>query len=220
MSKLFPLPISLHRFFRTTAIIISLLLLSMAASSQSDSTSLLSTLGQALHWRLIGPFRAGRVTSVTGIPEDPTTYYFGTPGGGIWKTTDSGRVWKPIFDSVPIASIGAIAVAPSDSRILYAGTGEQTAGGGIYKSTDAGESWTNMGLSDVLFIHSIIVDHKNPDIVIVASAGERQAKTGGIYKSTDGGRSWTKTAAVDDQYSGFYDLNQTPDTAKDRKSVV
>ena len=185
----------------------------MAASSQSDSISPLSSLGQALHWRLIGPFRAGRVTCVAGIPDDPTTYYFGTPGGGIWKTTDSGRVWKPIFDSVPIASIGAIAVAPSDPRILYAGTGEQTAGDGIYKSTDGGESWTNMGLHDVLFIHSVIVDPKNPDIVIVAAAGERQADTGGIYKSTDGGKSWNKTAAVNDRYSGFYDLNQSPDVA-------
>src|SRR5215467_14055818 len=77
----------------------------------------------ALHWRLIGPFRAGRVTSVAGVPGDPTTFYFGTPGGGVWKTTDGGHVWHPIFDSVPVPSIGALALAPSNPKVIYVGTG-------------------------------------------------------------------------------------------------
>ena len=214
MTKQFSSAQTLLRSFHKIAIVTTLLLLaSTFISAQSDTKSMasISTLGQALHWRLIGPFRAGRVTCVAGIANDPTKYYFGTPGGGIWKSTDSGQVWKPIFDSVPVASIGAITVAPSDPRIVFAGTGEQTAGDGIYKSTDAGQSWTNMGLHDVLFIHSVIVDPQNPDIVVVAAAGERQADTGGIYKSSDGGKTWNKTASVDDQSSGIYDLNQAPD---------
>src|SRR5258707_9791953 len=91
-----------------------------------------------LKWRLIGPFRAGRVTAVAGVPGDPNTYYFGTPGGGVWKTNDAGQVWQPIFDKEHISSIGALAVAPSNPKILYAGTGEQTRGRGMYRSTDGG----------------------------------------------------------------------------------
>ncbi|MBV9073104.1 MAG: hypothetical protein JOZ10_05675, partial [Acidobacteria bacterium] len=166
---------------------------------------------QALRWRLIGPFRGGRVTAVAGVPADPATYYFGTPGGGIWKTTDGGRLWKPIFDSVPVASIGAIAVSPADPNVIFAGTGEQTAGDGVYKSTDAGRSWTSIGLKDVLFIHSILLDPRNPELILVAAAGERQSATGGIYKSSDGGKSWNKTLALDDRNAGIYDMEQAPD---------
>lgn len=184
------------------------------ALQTSSSTHPESNFGQALQWRLIGPFRGGRVTCVAGVPNDPTTYYFGTPGGGIWKTNDSGRVWKPIFDSVPIASIGAIAIAPSDPRILFAGTGEQTAGDGVYKSADSGTTWTNIGLKDVRFIHSVIVDPQNPDVIIVAGAGDRQTNTGGIYESIDSGKTWNKTLSVDDQDSGIYDMDRAPDAPK------
>jgi hypothetical protein len=92
----------------------------------------------AMHWRLIGLHRAGRVTAVAGIPGKPAIYYFGTPGGGVWKTVNGGRVWTPIFDDAHVASIGALALAPSNPEIIYVGTGEETAGNGIYKSTDAG----------------------------------------------------------------------------------
>src|SRR5580693_4631106 len=101
-----------------------------------------------MKWRLVGPFRGGRVTAVAGVPGDPNTYYIGTPGGGVWKSTNGGRVWRPIFDSVHVASIGALAVAPSASNIIYVGTGEQTTGKGLYRSSDSGATWTNVGLQD------------------------------------------------------------------------
>src|SRR5438445_4100596 len=111
-----------------------------------------ASLYDQLQWRLIGPFRGGRVAAVAGVPGDPVTFYFGSVGGGVWKTSDAGTVWKPIFDQQPIASIGAIAVAPSNPKILYVGTGEADIrsqigfGDGVYKSVDAGETWTNVGL--------------------------------------------------------------------------
>ena len=100
-----------------------------------------------MKWRLLGPFRGGRVTAVAGVPGDPTTYYFGTPGGGVWKSTNGGRVWRPIFDSVPVPSIGALTVAPSAPNVIYVGTGEQTRGKGIYRSSDSGETWSSAGLA-------------------------------------------------------------------------
>src|SRR5579864_1410409 len=98
----------------------------VAGSQFSDAQQPDAKQFSALQWRLIGPFRAGRVTSVAGVPGDPNTFYFGTPGGGVWKTTDGGQVWRPIFDKQHVASIGAVAVAPSDPRIVFVGTGEQT----------------------------------------------------------------------------------------------
>src|SRR5260370_17086794 len=103
----------------------------------------------ALKWRLVAPHRGGRVTSVAGIPGKPAIYYFGTPGGGVWKTTNGGRVWKPIFDDAHVASIGAIALAPSNPDIVYVGTGEETAGNGVYKSADAGGFFTTAPLNHI-----------------------------------------------------------------------
>src|SRR5205809_7750212 len=100
----------------------------------------------AMQWRLVGPHRAGRVTTVAGIPGKPAIYYFGTPGGGLWKTTDGGRMWKPIFDDVHVPSISALAVAASDADVIYVGTGEYLEGNGIYKSIDGGATWINVGL--------------------------------------------------------------------------
>src|SRR5689334_11413479 len=134
-------------------------------------------LFSGLEWRLIGPFRGGRVLAVTGVPGDSRTFYFGAVGGGIWKTTDTGMVWKPIFDSQRIASIGAIAVAPSDPNIIYAGSGEAdmrsdiSFGDGIYKSTDAGQTWTNVGLRDSRQIGRIVVHPKDPNLLYVAALG-------------------------------------------------
>jgi len=154
----------------------------------------------ALQWRLIGPFRAGRVISVTGVPGDPATFYFGAVGGGMWKTTGAGSVWFPIFDQQHIASIGAVAIAPSNPQVLYVGSGEADMrsdigyGDGVYKSTDAGKTWRNVGLRDSRQIARILVDPKNPDVVFVAATGHGYGPNAerGVYRSTDGGGTWRK----------------------------
>ena len=153
-----------------------------------------------LKWRLIGPFRGGRAIAATGVPGDGTTFYFGAVDGGIWKTTDAGVVWNPIFDKQPIASIGALAVASSDPKIIYAGTGEAdirsnlSSGDGVYKSTDAGQTWQNMGLRDTRQISRIVVDPKDAKIVYVGALGHAYGPNDerGVYKSSDGGAHWTK----------------------------
>ncbi|HKS68102.1 MAG TPA: hypothetical protein VJR26_12755, partial [Candidatus Acidoferrales bacterium] len=120
-------------------------------------------LYSGLHWRMIGPFRGGRSNGVTGVPGQPDTFYFGSVGGGVWKTEDAGRTWQPIFDKEPIASIGAIAVAPSNPGVVYVGTGEAdmrsqiSFGNGMYKSTDAGKTWTHIGLDNTRQIGRVLV---------------------------------------------------------------
>src|SRR5215831_67497 len=123
-----------------------------------------SALYDQLQWRMIGPFRGGRIAAVSGVIGDATTFYFGSVGGGVWKTTNAGTTWVPIFDSQPIASIGAIAVSPSNPNVIYVGTGEADIrsqigfGDGVYKSTDAGKTWQNIGLRDTRQIACIRVD--------------------------------------------------------------
>jgi photosystem II stability/assembly factor-like uncharacterized protein len=158
-------------------------------------------LFSGLQWRMIGPFRGGRVVAVTGVSGDGTTFYFGSVGGGIWKTIDAGVTWTPIFDGQPIASIGALEVAPSNPNILYAGTGESdirsdlSSGNGVYKSTDGGATWKNVGLRDSRQISRIVVDPTNADVVYVGALGHAYGPNDerGVYKSTDGGQTWTRT---------------------------
>ena len=158
------------------------------------------SLLNGLEWRLIGPFRGGRVLAVTGVPGDPYTFYFGAVDGGVWKTQNGGVTWSPIFDQQHIASIGAIAVAPSNSNIIYTGTGEAdmrsdiAVGDGVYKSTDAGQTWTNTGLRDSRQIGRILIDPAEPDLVYVAALGHAYGpnEQRGVYRSKDGGRSWQK----------------------------
>jgi photosystem II stability/assembly factor-like uncharacterized protein len=153
----------------------------------------------ALRWRLIGPFRAGRVSAGAVDPSDPDTYYFGTPGGGVWKSTNAGQTWTPIFDRTGMASIGALAISSSNPQIIYAGTGEETRGDGVYKSTDGGKSWINIGLRDTHYIGSIVISATNPDELVVGAIGDRTpSQDRGVFRTTDGGRTWTKVLFVDD----------------------
>ncbi len=153
-----------------------------------------------LKWRLIGPFRGGRAVAVAGVPGDSTTFYFGSVNGGVWKTTDAGTVWTPIFDGQPVGSIGALAVAPSDTRIIYAGTGESdirsslSSGNGVYKSADGGATWHHVGLEDTRQISRIVIDPQNAETVYVGALGHAYAPNDerGVYKSTDGGAHWMR----------------------------
>ena len=172
-----------------------------------------------MRWRQIGPFRAGRVSAVAGIAGNPAVYYMGTPGGGVWDTTDGGMVWKPIFDQEHIASIGAMEVAPSNSKIIYVGTGDVSdvggavnQGDGMYKSTDGGKIWEHIGLDDSRHIGAIWIDPKNADTVIVAALGHTYApnQERGIFKTTNGGKTWKKVLYKDDT-TGAIDVAFAPD---------
>ncbi len=157
-------------------------------------------LYSGLSWRLVGPFRGGRVNGVSGVQGHPDTFYFGSVGGGVWKSADAGRTWKPVFDSQPVASIGAIAVAPSDTDVVYAGTGEAdmrdsiSFGNGVYKSSDAGRTWRHIGLADTRQIGRVVVDPKDAAVVFVAALGHAYGPNPerGVYRSRDGGASWEK----------------------------
>jgi photosystem II stability/assembly factor-like uncharacterized protein len=185
-------------------------MLAAACAPIASAQQISSDMYSVMRWRLIGPHRAGRVTAVAGIAGQPNEYYFGTPGGGVWKTTDGGRVWKPIFDDAHVASIGAIAVAPSQPRTIYVGTGEQTRGSGVFKSTDAGATWTNVGLVDIHYIDAIFVDPSDANVVLVAASGDPQASPArGVFRSTDGGKTWTKALFKDDR-TGAWDMAFEP----------
>jgi len=190
---------------------IARLLFVLSIVTTSTAQEIPSNILQAMQWRLIGPHRGGRVTSVSGVSSQPAVYYIGTPGGGVWKTEDGGQVWKPIFDQEHVASIGAIVVAPSDPKVIYVGTGEQTQGNGVYKSTDAGLTWTNIGLRETHIITGIVVDPRNADVVLVAAAGDHWSGTErGIYKTTDGGKNWLKVLYKDEE-TGVPDIEADPD---------
>jgi photosystem II stability/assembly factor-like uncharacterized protein len=172
---------------------------------------------QGIEWRLVGPFRGGRVLAVTGVPGEPSTYYFGAVAGGVWKTTNGGLSWEPVFDKQPISSVGAIAIAPSDRNVLYVGTGEAcirgdiSYGDGVYKSTDAGKTWTNVGLKDTRHIGRIAIDPTNPDRVFVAALGHAYGTNTerGLFRSTDGGKSWQKVLYKDEK-TGAIDVVFAP----------
>ncbi len=171
----------------------------------------------ALRWRSIGPPRGGRVLPVTGVRGEPELYYFGSVGGGVWKTTDAGRTWNPIFDSQPVASIGAIAVAPSNPNVIYVGSGEAdmrssiSTGNGMYKSTDGGKNWTRIGLTDSRQIARILVDSSDPDRVWVAALGHAYGPNAerGVFRSGDGGKTWQRILFKDEN-TGAIDLAFEP----------
>jgi photosystem II stability/assembly factor-like uncharacterized protein len=163
-----------------------------------------------MRWRMIGPFRGGRTVAAVGIPSQPNVFYIGVNNGGVWKTTDAGRTWVPIFDDQPTGSVGALAIAPSDPNVIYAGCGEGlqrpdlATGDGMYKSTDGGKTWTHLGLRDGQQIPAIAVDPGDPNRLFVAVLGHPYGpnEERGIFRSTDGGRTFAKVLYRDENTGG------------------
>ena len=179
--------------------------LTLSAAAPPGPARVDPTQFQELRWRLVGPFRGGRVLAVAGVPGEREHFYFGSVNGGVWETTDAGRTWRPIFDAQPIGSVGAIALAPSNPRVLYVGTGEAdmrsdiAQGNGAYKSTDGGRTWSHIGLADTQQIGRIVVDPRDPDRVFLAALGHPYGPNAerGVFRSTDGGKSWHKVLFKD-----------------------
>jgi len=192
--------------------------LALRATAQSSVTDYFSDM----RWRLVGPHRAGRIWCVAGVPGDPSVYYAGTPAGALWKTTSGGTTWTPVSDDLPVTGIGAVAVAPSRPDTVYIGTGSNTLGNGVYRSDDGGATWRQAGLTDTKFITGLLIDPRNPDIVI-AGAGSGgnfgsmvfynndPSAARGVYRTDDGGRTWAHTLFVDDATSAI-DLAMTADS--------
>src|SRR5438270_8254208 len=159
----------------------------------------------SLRFRYIGP-EGNRTYAVVSVPGDPLVYYAGAASGGIWKTSDGGIHWEPIFDDQPVSSIGSLAIAPSDPNVVWAGTGEPfirshiSVGEGIYKSTDAGKTWAKMGLDNTGRIARVVVDPRDPDRVYVAALGYGYGPQPdrGIFRTSDGGKTWEKVLFVND----------------------
>lgn len=186
--------------------------LSFVATEAQKKTTTSTTLSfdQALYsgikWREVGPYRGGRSSTVTGVPGNPNLYYFGTVGGGVWRTKDAGQSYENITDKYFGGTIGAVAVAESDPNVIYVGEGEQTlrnnvsSGWGVWKSTDAGTSWKHIGLSDSRHISRIRIHPKNPDVVYVAAMGNlwKPNEMRGIYRSVDGGTTWKKVLYINE----------------------
>jgi photosystem II stability/assembly factor-like uncharacterized protein len=198
---------------RSRLVVFAFLLGSFLAAANVFAQEVDKSLLNGLKWRLVGPFRGGRVEAVAGLPDEPNVYYFGAVAGGVWKTTDSGVNWRPIFDHESNLSIGAIGIAPSDHNIIYVGTGEPclrnniTFGDGMYKSTDGGESWKHIGLNDTQHISKVLVDPRNPNLVFVAAVGHASGPNTerGVFRSEDGGKTWNKVLYRDEN-TGAVDL--------------
>jgi photosystem II stability/assembly factor-like uncharacterized protein len=184
-----------------------------ATSAQQYDQKLFSEM----RWRCIGPFRGGRTVAISGVPQQPNVFYMAPVNGGVWKTTDYGNTWNPIFDDQPTGSVGALAVAPSDPNIIYVGSGEGlqrpdlATGDGVYKSTDAGKTWTHLGLRDAQQITAILVDPKYSNRVFVAVEGHPYGPNTerGVFRSTDGGNSFEKVLYKDEN-TGAADLAFDP----------
>jgi photosystem II stability/assembly factor-like uncharacterized protein len=207
---------------RGTALLIALGTIAVARAQTVDP----ARYGH-LRWRHVGPFRGGRTVGAAGVVQQPNVFYVGVNNGGVWKTTDYGQTWTPIFDDQPTQSIGAVAVAPSDPATLYVGSGEGlqrpdlSVGDGIYKSTDAGRTWQHLGLSDARQIGAILIDPQNPDRVFVAALGHPYGANDerGVFRSTDGGRSWQKVLYKDEN-TGAIDLAFDPSNARTVYAVL
>lgn len=195
--------------FRPAIVLFGLLSATVVGWAQGPP-SVEAGLFQEMRWRNIGPHRASRTKALDGVPGQPHTFYIGVVNGGVWKTTDAGRTWVPIFDDQPTGSIGALAVAPSDPNVIYVGTGEAqqrpdlATGDGMYKSVDAGRTWTHLGLRDSQQIAQVVVDPRNADRLFVAALGHPYGPNTerGIYRSLDGGRSFERVLYRDENTGG------------------
>jgi photosystem II stability/assembly factor-like uncharacterized protein len=189
---------------RSTLTLLAAIALAAAASAQRPDQA---AKPEGLRFRFLGPAAGNRIAAIVGVPGNPGVYYAGASSGGVWKTTDAGLNWKPIFDGQPVAAIGALALAPSDSSIVWAGTGEAWAirdidvmGDGVYKSVDAGKTWSHAGLPETGRIARIVVHPKNPEVVFVCAVGRTTGpqQERGVFRTTDGGRSWARVLFVDE----------------------
>jgi photosystem II stability/assembly factor-like uncharacterized protein len=196
------------------------LLLSAGFARPALSGALPADLYSDLRWRNIGPFRAGWSTCAEGIPDQPNVFYFGAAVGGVWKSDDAGQTWKPLFQNEKAASVDSIAIAPSNPKILYVGTGQVetrydiASGNGVYRSDDGGMTWRHLGLSGTRAIGRIVVDPKNPDVVLVAAFGHIFGPNAerGVFRTENGGKTWKKTLFVDEN-TGAVDLAADPGDA-------
>ena len=189
----------------------------LVAGSACSLSAQSPDVSSAMHWRSIGPIRAGRARALAGVPSQPNVFYAGYDNGGVWRSTDYGSTWVPLFDDQPTGSIGAIAVAPSNPNIIYVGSGagiirpDLAGGNGVYKSLDAGKTWTHLGLRDSQMIAMIDVDPNDPDRLFVAALGHPYGpnEERGIFRSTDGGKSFQKVLYKDD-YTSANDVRIDP----------
>src|ERR1700683_2062466 len=176
------------------------ILLTVALPKVSGAEISTESIVQDMQWRLVGPFRGGRTRAIAGVPGQPHTFLAGAVNGGVWKTDDDGRTWMPIFDSQPTQSIGAIAVSPSDPKIVYVASGEGlhrpdlSVGNGIYRSSDGGKSWVHLSLDDSQQIPSMAIDPRDPNRIYAAVLGHPYGPSAqrGVYRSLDGGGPWSK----------------------------
>jgi len=201
----------------TSLIVLSPVVSTRGAAQQPPPPPPASSLFTELHWRAVGPYRGGRTKAITGVPGQPHVFYVGVVNGGVWKTTDAGRTWQPIFDDQPTGSIGDIAVAPSDPNVVYVTSGEGlhrpdlSTGDGVYKSTDAGRTWTHLGLRGGQQIPRVAVDPRDPNRLFVAVLGHPYGPNAerGLYRSTDGGRAFERVLFRDEN-TGASDVEIDP----------
>src|SRR5690348_15687838 len=177
---------------KSNTLLIAVILSALSSSAQN------SKYFNDMKWRCIGPHRAGRTVGAVGVPSQPNVFYIGVNNGGVWKTNDYGRTWKPIFDDQPTGSIGDIVVSPSNPNVIYVGSGEGlqrpdlSVGDGIYKSTDGGKTWINTGLKEGQQVGGLAIDPKNENRVFAAVLGHPYGpnKERGVYRTLDGGKTW------------------------------
>jgi len=213
--------------FRAWRILAAGVLAVLAAAIPSPAQQYDQKLFSEMRWRCIGPFRGGRTVAITGVPHQPNVFYIAAVNGGVWKTTDTGNTWQPIFDAQDTGSVGAIVVAPSDPNVIYVGSGEGlqrpdlATGDGVYKSTDAGTTWTHLGLPDAQQITAILVDPKDANRLFVAVQGHPYGanKERGVFRSTNGGQSFEKILYKDENI-GAADLAFDPSNTQTIYAVL